>query len=57
MILNLLCVGLGFLRRPLAIVAALSTALTVAFLNDRYIACCVIYYVYEYICGDVVSDN
>nr|GFA60745.1 PRA1 family protein A1-like [Tanacetum cinerariifolium] len=25
---------LGFLRRPLAIVAALSTALTIAFLND-----------------------
>ncbi|GJR80281.1 hypothetical protein Tco_0151066 [Tanacetum coccineum] len=27
--------GLGFLRRPLAIVAALSTALTIVFLNDR----------------------
>ncbi|KAI3694477.1 hypothetical protein L1987_77442 [Smallanthus sonchifolius] len=28
--------GLGFLRRPLAIVAAMSTALTVAFLNDSF---------------------
>ncbi|GJT94866.1 hypothetical protein Tco_1090384 [Tanacetum coccineum] len=36
MIMNLLCVGLGFLRRPLAIVAALSTALTIAFLNDSF---------------------
>nr|GEW12846.1 PRA1 family protein A1-like [Tanacetum cinerariifolium] len=31
----LFILGLGFLRRPLAIVAALSTALTIAFLNDR----------------------
>lgn len=28
--------GLGFLRRPLAIVAAALTAVTIAFLNDRY---------------------
>ena len=29
---------MAFLRRPLAIVAALLTALSVAFLNDRYVA-------------------
>ncbi|KAL7095543.1 hypothetical protein ACP275_10G030600 [Erythranthe tilingii] len=28
--------GMGFLRRPLAIVAALMTALTIAFLNDSF---------------------
>lgn len=32
----LFILGLGFLRRPLAIVAALSTALTIAFLNDSF---------------------
>lgn len=30
--------GIGFLRRPLAIVAAFFTALSIAFLNDRYAA-------------------
>ena len=28
--------GLGFIRQPLAIVAAALIALTIAFLNDRY---------------------
>ncbi|KAL6519442.1 PRA1 protein A1 [Orobanche gracilis] len=32
---NLYYFGMGFLRRPLAIVAALMTALSIAFLNDR----------------------
>ncbi|KAI7750006.1 hypothetical protein M8C21_021224 [Ambrosia artemisiifolia] len=32
----LFILGLGFLRRPLAIVAAVSTALTIAFLNDSF---------------------
>ncbi|XP_076932914.1 PRA1 family protein A1-like [Bidens hawaiensis] len=32
----LFILGLGFLRRPLAIFAALSTALTIAFLNDSF---------------------
>ncbi|KAL7590213.1 PRA1 family protein A1 [Lactuca sativa] len=32
----LFILGLGFLRRPLAIVAAMSTALTMAFLNDSF---------------------
>ncbi|KAJ8899790.1 hypothetical protein K2173_019490 [Erythroxylum novogranatense] len=35
-IMIVLILGLGFLRRPLAIVAALSTALTIAFLNDSF---------------------
>ncbi|KAJ8747105.1 hypothetical protein K2173_008904 [Erythroxylum novogranatense] len=35
-IMIFLILGLGFLRRPLAIVAPLSTALTIAFLNDRF---------------------
>ncbi|CAK7342778.1 unnamed protein product [Dovyalis caffra] len=34
-IMILLILGLGFLRRPLAIVAALLTALSIALLNDR----------------------
>lgn len=29
--------GMGFLWRPLAIVAAALTALSIAFLNDRYV--------------------
>ncbi|KAF5737187.1 hypothetical protein HS088_TW13G00065 [Tripterygium wilfordii] len=32
----ILILGLGFLRRPLAIVAALLTALSIAFLNDSF---------------------
>uniref|UniRef100_A0A2P2LN04 PRA1 family protein n=2 Tax=Rhizophora mucronata TaxID=61149 RepID=A0A2P2LN04_RHIMU len=35
-IMIVLILGMGFLRRPLAIVAALLTALTVAFLNDSF---------------------
>ncbi|CAH2050441.1 unnamed protein product [Thlaspi arvense] len=34
-IMVMFILGLGFLRRPLAIVAAALTALTIAFLNDR----------------------
>ncbi|XP_038719150.1 PRA1 family protein A1-like isoform X2 [Tripterygium wilfordii] len=35
-IMIILILGLGFLRRPLAIVAALLTALSIAFLNDSF---------------------
>ncbi|CAI0427330.1 unnamed protein product [Linum tenue] len=35
-IMIVLILGLGFLRRPLSIVAALSTALCFAFLNDSF---------------------
>ncbi|KAF7146341.1 hypothetical protein RHSIM_Rhsim04G0162500 [Rhododendron simsii] len=35
-IMIIFILGLGFLRRPLAIVAAALTAVTIAFLNDRY---------------------
>lgn len=31
--------GMGFLRRPLALVAAVMAALSIAFLNDRYDFC------------------
>ncbi|KHG11674.1 PRA1 family protein A2 [Gossypium arboreum] len=34
-ILIVLIVGLGFLRRPVAVLAAILTALSIAFLNDR----------------------
>ncbi|KAL3623099.1 PRA1 protein A1 [Castilleja foliolosa] len=36
MIVLILVSGMGFLRRPLAIVAALMTALSIAFLNDSF---------------------
>ncbi|KAK6126105.1 hypothetical protein DH2020_040219 [Rehmannia glutinosa] len=36
MIVFILVSGMGFLRRPLAIVAALMTALSIAFLNDSF---------------------
>ncbi|PIN11679.1 Glutamate transporter EAAC1-interacting protein GTRAP3-18 [Handroanthus impetiginosus] len=35
-IMIILILGMGFLRRPLAIVAALMTALSIAFLNDSF---------------------
>ncbi|PNT30613.2 hypothetical protein POPTR_006G091300v4 [Populus trichocarpa] len=35
-IMMILIMGLGFLRRPLAIVAALLTALSIAFMNDSF---------------------
>ncbi|GFY93214.1 prenylated RAB acceptor 1.A1 [Actinidia rufa] len=35
-IMVIFILGLGFLRRPLAIIAAALTALSIAFLNDRY---------------------
>lgn len=31
------CLALGFIRRPLSIVAAALTAVTLAFLNDRFV--------------------
>lgn len=40
LIFELWIVGLGFIRRPLAIVAAFLTALSIAFLNDRYAFVC-----------------
>ncbi|KAJ6913196.1 hypothetical protein NC651_015641 [Populus alba x Populus x berolinensis] len=38
-IMMVLIMGLGFLRRPLAIVAALLTALSIAFMNDSCFCC------------------
>lgn len=45
---------MGFLRRPVAIVAALLTALSIAFLNDRYAASCVFCFIVVH-CVNVVE--
>lgn len=48
MFISLSTAGMGFLRRPIAIVAAFLTALSIAFLNDRYAASCLFCFIVMY---------
>ena len=51
--MSLSTAGMGFLRRPIAIVAAFLTALSMAFLNDRYASSCLFYLTVMYLVGDL----
>lgn len=53
MFTSLWTAGMGFLRRPIAIVASLLTALSMAFLNDRYAFSCLFYFIFMYSFGDL----